>query len=424
MIRFFLVLCLIIPSLHVIGITNDQAAEFIMPICGGTTDIIDETAIVILDPETIEVLQYFQDGFNYANKLILEEKGGLGFQVVKFKDDTGYIAGAISDYLIFDNINATMIGKRVAYLNAYTKAKKILVDGLKGFYIQREFELEKALKTVKDENRNIGSVFLRQTNELNKVISGLMRGFVTYQVSEKEENGVGQVFVSLAITPQTLASVNHMGHSIIITDDYLDCFRFLAADLNNDLDVPVGGKIILLPKQNKFAFVAFGSAIVRYSEDQLVQNEYYNAAVEASRMRSEMAMIELLNGIEEIWISGIIDSTRYSFGEEKLDMDRITNEVIELDEEDSTLINNFVKTTINEFLNIFKDTENYKYVIEGFVPPGTIQKTYETKNCEKNGFGWVYSMAVFYPEIEDEWEQFKQNMRITTLIEKAKEKSH
>jgi len=425
--KLFLFLGFIAVSLCLFANSNDQAIELLSdkyPVRGGPTDVKDENSIKEIESEgtiIIEVPEILQDGYNYASRVDWNDKEGVIFRVVKHQGTTGYIAGATSNYKVYDNINATMIAKRIAYLNAYSKAKIRLVEGLRGFYIKRDFEMEKTVISIDDENKNIGSSLMTETDKLEKVVNGLMRGFATYQVSEREVDGVGKVFVSLILTPYTLATVNQMGHSVLIADDYLECLKIITADLNNNLDVPVGGKIILLPKQNKFAFVAFGSAIARYSEDKFLQSEYYDAAVEASRMRAAMGMLEILNGIDESWTSGIVDSTRYAVGQEKLDMDKITNEVTELDEENPILKNLLAKTLAKEFLNIFKKTDNYEYVVGGIVPPGTIQKTYETKECEENGYGWIYSIAVFYPEYEDDWEEFHQNLKIKTLIEEAKE---
>jgi len=398
-----------------------NAEDLLPPVQGGSTEV--QTKEEISEPEdgVIEAKEIMQDAFNYASQVIKDNKQGNGFFVVKQGDDIGYIGAATSEYLKYENVNASLVAKRSAYLQAYYKAKANLIEGMRGFLVEHKVELEETLLILDDEEQNIGSYFMRQKEELEKVVNGLIRGYVTYEVSEEESAKTGSVYVSLIITPHTLATVNQVGHSVLIGKDYLSVLNIVTANLENDVEVPVGGKIILLPEQNKFALIGFGSAIARYSEDPLLSVKYKKAAYEESRLRAVISMMEIFKGTDESWTMGITDITKIGAGTEQKDLKEINNNVENIEGEDTVLENMFSKLTAKEFLDVIEKNDLYNYYFTGTVPPGTVQKTYDSVQYQEDGYGWVYSIAVFYPELDSKTKAINEDLDIVKLIKEAKE---
>jgi len=249
----------------------------------------------------------------------------------------------------------------------------------------------------------------------------LIRGYVTYEVSESESAEIGSVYVSVIITPHTLATVNQVSHAILIGDDYLSVLKIVTANLANDVEIPVGGKIIILPEYNKFALIGFGSAIAGYSDDPLLRIKDKKAAYEESRLRAVISMMEIFKGTEESWTMGITDVTKFGSLKEQSDLKKINDNVENLEGEDTVLEKMIAKLTAKEFLNIVEKNDLYHYYFGGSVPPGTVQITYESKQYKENGYGWIYSIAVFYPELDSKTEAINEELDIINLIQEAKE---
>jgi len=367
---------------------------FMPPAQGGTTEIVD--AVQKTDSNEVSA-QNLQDGLNYGSKLIWEEQGGDGYKAVKFPSGTGYIAGATAFYTVYPNINATLLAKRAAYLEAYYKAKANMLQGLKGYFTKKETEFSDILVAIDNTEKNVGAQLMTQKETIEQVANGLLRGYVTYEVMDEAGDEDGQVYVSIAITPKTIETVNQVTNGIIFSRDTAYSLQQILANIQNGVVPPVGGKIIIMPESGQTAVVAFGSSIVRYSQNKKLATEYKKAAIEASKMRATQSLLELLKGSNECWYSGLYEGT--ASGDVSSEYNSINEKVTDLPNENNEIKAAVAQVSSSEFLDVFMKTSAYKSTSQGMVPAGVIIQTATDPSVEENGYGWVYTVAVYYPEL-------------------------
>lgn len=384
--------------------------DFLPPARGGPSSVegnVSRTSVNEVKAENI------QDGLNYGNKLIWEEQGGNGFMKVDFPSGVGYIAGAIASYSVYPNINATLLGKRSAYLEAYFKAKANMLQGLEGYYTEREEEFLQLMIAIDTEDQNVGASLNARNETIRQGVNGLLRGYITYEVLDQPGQDRGQVYVSIAITPRTLNAINQVTNGIIFSRDTRTSLELILSDIINGIVPPVGAKLSIVPDTGEVAIVAYGSAIVRHSQNPRLAQEYKTAAVEASRMRATQTLVEVLNGNTMAWYSGIYEGV-YSL-DASAEYVTIYEQVQDLPYEDNRTKRLVAQASQNEFANIFVRTSEYKSTSQGVVPPGVIIRTAFDPSVETDGYGWVYAIAVYYPPFSLDAENF--NKRLQNLFD-------
>ncbi|WP_292594407.1 hypothetical protein [Mesotoga sp. UBA5847] len=385
-----LTLAMILVSGATFAITVD---DFLPPVQGGSTELTEAASLTRSADDEV-IANALQDGFNYATKLIWEEQLGDGFRAVVFPSGTGYIAGATSSYSVYENINATLIAKRAAYLTAYYSAKSYLAQGLNGYFTRKKEALEISLASLDDSEKNVGGFYEYQFEKIEQVVEAMLRGYVTYEVRDMAGETSGKVYVSIVISPKTLAAVNQLSDGVVSSADLQTSLQFILNDIEAGVVPPVGGKVIYVPEDGTMAVVAFGSAIARYSSNEVLANEYKKAAIEVARMRASQTLVDILNGDKNIWKSGFQERTL------RAEFENMDEVIAKADEMRSARSTTTAETMSSEFLNLFSRDKNFESVSSGLVPPGTMIRVAMEESVESNGYGWVFAIAVYYPELE------------------------
>jgi len=385
-----LTLAMILVSGATFAITVD---DFLPPVQGGSTELTEAASLTRSADDEV-IANALQDGFNYATKLIWEEQLGDGFRAVVFPSGTGYIAGATSSYSVYENINATLIAKRAAYLTAYYSAKSYLAQGLNGYFTRKKEALEISLASLDDSEKNVGGFYEYQFEKIEQVVEAMLRGYVTYEVRDMAGETSGKVYVSIVISPKTLAAVNQLSDGVVSSADLQTSLQFILNDIEAGVVPPVGGKVIYVPEDGTMAVVAFGSAIARYSSNEVLANEYKKSAIEVARMRASQTLVDILNGDKNIWKSGFQERTL------RAEFENMDEVIAKADEMRSARSTTTAETMSSEFLNLFSRDKNYESVSSGLVPPGTMIRVAMEESVESNGYGWVFAIAVYYPELE------------------------
>jgi len=365
--------------------------SFLPPAQGGTKEV--EGNVQQVDSETLKA-DKLQDGLNEANQLIWEENDG--FRAVEFPSGTGYLAGATAVYGVYQNINATLLAKRAAYLEAYYMAQVHMLEALKGYYSEKKDEFQNLVASIDNEVKNGGLFFKIQTETIDQVANGLLRGFVTYDVKDTPKETTGTIYVSIAISPATIKAANQITNGIVFSVDLQSTLNHILSEIENGVTPPIGGKIIVLPENNMTAVVAFGSAIVRYSSNPILAAEYKKAAIQASKMRASQSLVDLLKGNSIIYSSGLFEGSEAKTVEE---FDEANAKVKQYNQQNENFNVSAAQTVAGEFMNVFGVTNAYKAVSSGNIPAGTIVRTAIDESVEVDGYGWVYAVAVYYPEL-------------------------
>jgi len=152
--------------------------------------------------------------------------------------------------------------------------------------------------------------------------------------------------------------------------------------------------VIYVPDTGTTAVVAFGSAIARHSSNEVLANEYKKAAIETARMRATQTLVDILKGDINIWKSGFEERTL------RAEFENMDEVITKADELRNSRSDSVAETMSSEFLNLFSRDKNYESVSSGIVPAGTMIRIAMEESIEKNGYGWVFAIAVYYPELE------------------------
>jgi len=278
-------------------------------------------------------------------------------------------------------------------LEAYYQAKRNLMQGINGFSTEKKEELLQEITSADDSNSNIGGFYSYQDESITQTVRDLIKGYVTYDVKDEAEATGGRVFVSVAASLKTMEDVSRPSEGIFVSRSLEDGLKKVVLELEKGLVPPVGGRIISVPVSDQFAVVAFGSAIVRHSENKLTAAKYQEMAIEFAKARASQSLVDILYGSNDSWTSGFNSTTlKTDFS----DFSEVKEMIPELEPEDEELINN----AKSNFINFVSMTEDYKSISSGKVPPKTVIRVAMDPSVKENGYGWVYAMAVYYPPID------------------------
>lgn len=298
-----------------------------------------------------------------------------GFGVVVSPNAIGIVAIQTESYSNYPNINATLLAKNEAYWIAYTKAKGRLLAGLEGYRVKNKERFEEFIEMV---DAAATSTQIRQVNinkDIQLSVEGIMRGYITYKVEDRvNEDGTGEIMVSLIITPKTLTSVNNFSGSVVIGNNVKEAMDYIFKEIEAAIIPPVGAKTILIPGNDRPVMVAFGGEIVRYYEDPSARSMALSKSKDIAEMKALAALNSLLRGEHILWETGFTES-----------YEGLTTASLGTGTE--SILNNMAKY-VSEFTAIS----------EGQVPKGTITRTYTSPSVEELGYGWALGVAVYSPE--------------------------
>lgn len=150
---------------------------------------------------------------------------------------------------------------------------------MNGYFTRKKEVLESSTVSLDDIEKNIGGFYEFQFEKVEQVVEAMLRGYVTYEVKDMAGEKSGKVYVSIVISPKTLAAVNQVSDGVISSADLATSLQFILNDIEAGIVPPVGGKVIYVPDTGTTAVVAFGSAIARHSSNEVLANEYKKAAI-------------------------------------------------------------------------------------------------------------------------------------------------
>ena len=183
-------------------------------------------------------------------------------------------------------------------------------------------------------------------------------------------------------------------NSIVITNGYLTGINFVIAHIESETTERIGSRILILPVENKFAFLFWGIADVKKSEEPDEIIERREAAFEQSKLRAASFLLDYFqNNIEQVSVNA-----------------PQTNEM----SKDET----FEAAFIDRFCQGLKENEiYYDYIASNHIPPLIIQKGFESKQYKENGYGKVYTIFAFYPEINEKTREVMKSINIKEMLE-------
>lgn len=327
----------------------------------------------------------------------------VGSRVHLFPSGLGFISVGKATYTVFQNPDATRIAKRIAYLDAFVDAKRNLARMLKGAVIASDEEIRKMARTVTTGEATVANAFKSMGDSKSEVLSASMRGFVVYEV---EDDGKGQVRVSIVSTPRTRIVVNHISEEAIDAKSLSDGLLATMTEIRTGVVPPIGGKIITVRGTTDIALVGFGSCVVSTPSEPSLQAAVRDAATRTAELRARAALVSLLNGDEATWrvkadqlteeqvrqfedVPGgrqaVAESEKVKSGS-PLRVHVGAKDGLEPSEQSIRLL----ERTQKYFLSDFRFTDDYKAALEAGLPPGVLPVSWV--DAEK---GTVYAAMVY-----------------------------
>lgn len=327
----------------------------------------------------------------------------VGSRMHLFPSGLGFISVGKATYTSFQNPDATRIAKRFAYQDAYVDAKRNLARMLKGAVIASDEDIRKLARTVTTGEATVANAFKSMGDSKSEILSASMRGFVVYEV---EDDGKGQIRVSIVSTPRTRAVVNHVSEEALDAKSLSDGLLATMTEIRTGVVPPIGGKIITIRGTNDVALVGFGSCVVASPSEPALQAAVRDAATRTAELRARASLVSLLNGDEATWrvkadqlteehvkqfedVAGgrqaVAESEKLKAGS-PLRAQPGAKDGFGPSEQSIRLL----ERTQKYFLSDFKFTDEYKAALKGGLPPGVLPVSWV--DSEK---GTVYAAMVY-----------------------------
>jgi len=301
---------------------------------------------------------------------VLNETTDQMFRVVKTHKAVGIISVSSASYQIFENINASLQSKNLAYWRAFNDAKSILLAGLRGYSSQSTETILDIVDFADTESTSRINSALQSTTNIQNIVEGLLRGYAVYEVRDIQADEAGTIKIALVITPRTLESVNRVSEGLIVGKSLDEAIELVLDELNETVIPPVGGKVILVPGLEKPIMIAFGSEIVRYYDSPSLRSVGKNTAKQIAKSRALASLNSLLNGDKIILKQGYTNV--------------------------SSLTANIDSTT---FDSVSKYLSSYTSTAKGEIPAGTIVREYLSPTVETDDYGWALAIAFYTPNL-------------------------
>jgi hypothetical protein len=330
--------------------------------------------------ETVVRAETASDAFNS----VVDTKK-VGCVRAEFGSGFGWVATGMGTYERMEDVVASRISKRNAYIVAYMMAKKELAQALSELSTEGKSRVREQMLLVSKADDSLKSIESESAETLEQTVRKLLKGFVLYSVLDDEENT--SVFVSIVSTPRTRGRFNRVELDSIDAASLQEGLNQVLAELNSGLTPPVGNKMITVPATGEVAFIGFGSSVVRIDENQAVNARLLLQAERVADMRAADALCGVIVGDQTSWRGKLDERTTSMLADfevaQKGDPISFT--------EDGTAYTELQKRKTS-FINSLKESQQYESIRQGILPPGVIRRAWTD---EQSGFS--YAVAVYLP---------------------------
>lgn len=320
-----------------------------------------------------------QDSMGYAYQQIMKE-GGDGVRTVKTKTGIGILATGSAGYEIWENMNATLLSKRAAYIEAFTKAQKQMVGHEQGFQNHCELGIQSNLLAIDSGESSAANSGESSSDVCKEVAEGVLSAYITYSVDDNIDEKT--VSVTIASSSKTRTSLDRVGDAVIISTDPSKTFEHIATEISKGIVPPVGAKLITNPENGESIVIGFGSAIIRDNSNSSMRAKLKEVASKQAKTRANNALLSFLEGSEVYWAGGFDEKQMESSDQFEIPVDDEGNagDPVKLDEQK------------NQFLNILQSSDDYSVVTSGHLPAGVQPKAFPSED----GY-WMNAISVYMP---------------------------
>ena len=337
------------------------------------------------------------------NKIIEKPKVGCQFVRVAGQSGSTLVAIGMGTYALnYENVMASRIEQRNAYVQAFMRAKDEMARTLSGISFEGANSFEKGSQSETNSSRSLNNISTSISERQIQWAQAVLKGYVTYSV---QDDGNGKVYVTIVSSPKTRGKFSRNGVNGLTADNIKDGINSVIAEIREGLIPPVGGRIIEVPGTNEVAWVGFGSSIVRLDPEPDVQAELELQAEQIAGLRAVDELAAIIFGDETRWQAHADEVTTRQIKSfeyfEKNDPSTkgSEKEIVEYE------------NRIREMRNTLSHSETITSLRKGILPPGIIRQT----DIDNDGY-FAYGIAVYLPSASDLAAQTKKEMDETQIV--------
>jgi hypothetical protein len=367
----------------------------------------DESSVkTAIDPvlnKEITTAATLQDAFN---KLIASPKAGCRI-VAEPGGGYAFLATGQATYKAdYQNITASRIDQRNAYVQAFMEAKAEMAKTVGEIVVRGATDFERKIERLDTETRGLTNIEEELSEEQMQTVRKVLKGYVTYAVRDDE----GIVYVSIASSSKTRGNFSRNGTDGLAATNLRDGLNSLISEIRNGFVPPVGGRIIEVPGTGEVAFVGFGSSVVPYDAERDVQEELKLQAERIAGMRAVDALAGIILGDDTLWEAHVDQTTT----KQRNDFER-------LQESDQTSRGSDEEIKAYEerkraMRSIQVEDTKIQSLRQGVLPPGVMRET--SLNDDEH---FAYGIAVYVPSLSDAARGAAKEMDDAELVAKPSE---
>ena len=341
------------------------------------------------------------------NSIIDREDLGAGCEIIS--DPNGgyaFVATGTAAYQSdHQNVNASRIAQRNAYVVAFMNAKAEMAKTVGEIVVRGGTNFDQKIETLDSTQRALVNIESELSEQQLQSVRQVLKGYVTYDVDDKYDEGRNLVYVTLVSSPKTRGKFSRYGTDGVIADDLRDGLNSVLAEIRHGFVPPVGGRIIEVPETGEIAYVGFGSSVVRYDPEADVQEELKLQAERIAGLRATDALAGIILGDDTSWRAQVDETTVRSLEsfERQQESDQTTKDSeadIQAHAERRRL-----------FFNSLSETVNIQTLRQGVLPPGVMRRTI----LDDNEY-FAYGIAVYVPSLSDAVREAAREMEETQLV--------
>jgi hypothetical protein len=300
-----------------------------------------------------------------------------------------------------ENVTASRIEQRNAYVVAFMDAKAAMAQTLGEIVLRGATDFDRKIETIDSATTQLRNLETDLSESQMQTVRKVLKGYVTYAV---QDEGNGSVYVTLVSSSKTRGQFGRNGTEGITAPDLREGLDSLIAEIRAGFVPPVGGRIVEVPETGEIAFVGFGSSVVRYDPEADVQEELKLQAERVAGMRAADALAGILLGDDTRWKAHVDEDTLGLVADfetlEKSDPSTGESEVEMVEYEQRK----------RGIYNLLEESREIESVRNGVLPAGVIRET----SLDDNDY-FAYGIAVYIPSLSDEILKIGKEMEKTDL---------
>ena len=337
------------------------------------------------------------------NAIVAKPKTGCQFARVEGQPGTTLVATGMGTYsLNYDNVMASRIEQRNAYLQAFMRAKSEMARTLSGISFEGATYFEQGSQSETNSSRSLNNINTSISERQKQWAQAVLKGYVTYSVYD---DGNGKIYVTIVSSPKTRGQYSRNGNEGLTAPNLREGLNSVIAEIRKGLVPPVGGRIVEVPGTGEVAWVGFGSAAVRLDPEPDVQAELELQAEQIAGLRAVDGLAGIIFGDQTRWQAHADEDTKRQIK---------SFEYIQKDDPSTKGTVEEVKAydnRIREMRNTLSHSESMSSLRKGILPPGIMRQT----DLDEDGY-FAYGIAVYLPSASDMAAKAKKEMDTTNIV--------